>query len=376
MTRGRGKQGIECCRVWCSKRVSRVSRVSPVRTITKFSRQGVVAMSMEAEDEASPLHHGSSSSVSPRARRIGVIVVTLTLVVLALSAVIVVGVMTSSANIQPGRVTVLMLGDGFGPASVSLLRAFLNHTSVRNRLFLDDYLIGSVQTASLDSRITDSGEEGQLLYFGINFRLSAAGASAYACGQRTFNNWVATASDGRACGTLMEGSLSLCFDLSSNSLLKLRSAMACASALCPRRLLLMRALRHSQPTLRTDIKNRQRERKTICLSCWTRVRSLSRVSKLRWESTWFSEEGENQKRKICSFQSFLVHQNECVLFSLWRKRVCSSTCAQSRLQRDWDERAAALFRENASNRPVCRKEYALPNRSARYEREEKKEGDW
>ncbi len=82
----------------------------------------------------------------------------------------------------------LMLGDGFGPASVSLLRAYLNHTGVRNRLHLDDFLVGSVQTASLDSRITDS----------------AAGATSYACGKRVLNDWVGTTSDGRACGTLAE----------------------------------------------------------------------------------------------------------------------------------------------------------------------------
>ena len=116
------------------------------------------------------------------------IVVTCCLVCLAIGAVVLVSVLTANENVGRGRVMVIMLGDGFGPASVSLLRAFLNHTAVRNRLYLDDYLVGSIQTASLDSRITDS----------------AAGATSFACGIRNFNNWVATTSDSRACGTIME----------------------------------------------------------------------------------------------------------------------------------------------------------------------------
>jgi alkaline phosphatase len=153
-------------------------------------------------DESVPLNPPAQH----RTRKLAVLGVTLTLVVLAglmfmtlfvfikqsleVLAVVLVAVLTTSQNnVQRGRVLVVMLGDGFGPASVSLLRAFLNHTGVRNRLHLDDHLIGSVQTASLDSRITDS----------------AAGATAYSCGVRNFNNWIATTSDSKACGTLLEG---------------------------------------------------------------------------------------------------------------------------------------------------------------------------
>ena len=75
-----------------------------------------------------------------------------------------------------------------GPASVGLARSFLNRTGVRNRLYLDEIMVGALQTASLDSRITDS----------------AAGATAYACGIRTLNERVSVFFDNRPCGTLME----------------------------------------------------------------------------------------------------------------------------------------------------------------------------
>jgi hypothetical protein len=112
------------------------------------------------EHETDPLSEGHPAHSS---RKLIVVIGTVALVVAALAAVIVVAVMTSSANMQRGRVVVLMLGDGFGPASVALLRAFLNHTATRQSLFLDSSLVGSVQTASLDSRITDSA--GFLCYF-------------------------------------------------------------------------------------------------------------------------------------------------------------------------------------------------------------------
>jgi alkaline phosphatase len=146
-------------------------------------------MSASDFDEDDALRHpGQLANVGSHRKWVAA-AVTIALVAAAVAGVTLATVLTVGAVEQgQSKVVVLMLGDGFGPASVSLLRAYLNHTGVRNRLFLDDYLVGSVQTASLDSRITDS----------------AAGATAYACGMRTFNDWVGTLSSGRACGTVAE----------------------------------------------------------------------------------------------------------------------------------------------------------------------------
>lgn len=112
------------------------------------------------------------------------------LFVLAISVSVVLAVVLSLGLHQSAPPTnlIIMLGDGFGPASASLARAYLNYSNTRDRLYLDDFLIGSIQTASLDSRITDS----------------AAGATSYACGLRTFNDVVSVQYNGKACGTLLE----------------------------------------------------------------------------------------------------------------------------------------------------------------------------
>lgn len=81
-----------------------------------------------------------------------------------------------------------MLSDGMGPASVTMARAFKNATVGGDRLRLDDLLVGSIQTASLNSRITDS----------------AAGATSYACGSRNWNDQVGVFYNLQACGTLLE----------------------------------------------------------------------------------------------------------------------------------------------------------------------------
>lgn len=56
------------------------------------------------------------------------------------------------------------------------------------RLLLDSLMVGQVSTRATNSLVTDS----------------AAGATAYACGLKTFNGAVAVKEDGKACGTLLE----------------------------------------------------------------------------------------------------------------------------------------------------------------------------
>ena len=88
----------------------------------------------------------------------------------------------SDAPARPRNV-VFMIADGFGPASETLARAANGHP-----LALDGILTGSVSTASSDSRVTDS----------------AAGATAYACGIKTYNGAIAVDADGVPCRTVLE----------------------------------------------------------------------------------------------------------------------------------------------------------------------------
>lgn len=86
------------------------------------------------------------------------------------------------------RNLVVMVADGFGPAQLTLARL----ASPDGKLLLDELLVGKVTTASTDSLVTDS----------------AAGATAYSCGEKTFNGAVAVKPDGKACATLLEAAKS------------------------------------------------------------------------------------------------------------------------------------------------------------------------
>ena len=83
---------------------------------------------------------------------------------------------------QPRNV-VLMIADGFGPASSTLGAAAKGAP-----LAFDSLIVGSVETSSHDSRVTDS----------------AAGATAYACGIKTYNGAIAVDSAGTPCRTVLE----------------------------------------------------------------------------------------------------------------------------------------------------------------------------
>jgi alkaline phosphatase len=83
---------------------------------------------------------------------------------------------------QPQNV-VLMIADGFGPASATLGRE-----AKGSPLALDSVLVGSVETSATDSRVTDS----------------AASATAYACGIKTYNGAIAVDTTGAPCRTVLE----------------------------------------------------------------------------------------------------------------------------------------------------------------------------
>ena len=81
------------------------------------------------------------------------------------------------------RNVVLMIADGFGPASATLAAAAKGAP-----LALDSLLVGSVETSATDSRVTDS----------------AASATAYACGIKTYNGAIGVDADGDPCRTVVE----------------------------------------------------------------------------------------------------------------------------------------------------------------------------
>ncbi|KAH6680748.1 putative repressible alkaline phosphatase [Halenospora varia] len=89
------------------------------------------------------------------------------------------------------RNLVFMVSDGMGPASLALTRGFrqyeegLPHDDV---LVLDQHFIGSSRTRSSNSLITDS----------------AAGATAFSCGLKSYNGAISILPDHTPCGTVLE----------------------------------------------------------------------------------------------------------------------------------------------------------------------------
>lgn len=89
------------------------------------------------------------------------------------------------------RNMIFMVSDGMGPTSLSLTRSFRQSESglpPDDVLVLDKHLIGSSRTRSISSLITDS----------------AAGATAFSCGFKSYNGAISVLPDHSACGTVME----------------------------------------------------------------------------------------------------------------------------------------------------------------------------
>ncbi|KAG0674262.1 hypothetical protein C6P40_002370 [Pichia californica] len=86
---------------------------------------------------------------------------------------------------------IMMVTDGTGPASINMARSFRQYVEDLNYddiLTLDKYLIGTSRTMSSNSLITDS----------------AAGATAFSCGLKSYNGAIGVDEFQRPCGTILE----------------------------------------------------------------------------------------------------------------------------------------------------------------------------
>ncbi|KAJ1673921.1 vacuolar alkaline phosphatase, partial [Spiromyces aspiralis] len=89
------------------------------------------------------------------------------------------------------RNLILMISDGFGPASETMARNYYQHIHgkpVDWQSPLDKILVGSSRTRSSDSFVTDS----------------AAGATAFSCALKTYNGAIGVTDERRPCGTVLE----------------------------------------------------------------------------------------------------------------------------------------------------------------------------
>uniref|UniRef100_A0A1D1YJG2 Alkaline phosphatase n=1 Tax=Anthurium amnicola TaxID=1678845 RepID=A0A1D1YJG2_9ARAE len=96
------------------------------------------------------------------------------------------------------RNVILMISDGFGPASETFARDYKQYVKNLNYDYitpLDEILVGSSRTRSSDSLVTDS----------------AAGATAFACAIKTYNGAIGVNPEEVPCGTVLESAKHLGF---------------------------------------------------------------------------------------------------------------------------------------------------------------------
>ncbi|KAJ1845751.1 vacuolar alkaline phosphatase [Coemansia sp. RSA 2708] len=89
------------------------------------------------------------------------------------------------------RNVILMISDGFGPASETMARNFVQQTRglpVGFQSVLDEILVGASRTRSSDSLVTDS----------------AAGATAFSCRMKSYNGAIGVDARRAPCGTVLE----------------------------------------------------------------------------------------------------------------------------------------------------------------------------
>ena len=98
----------------------------------------------------------------------------------------------------PVKNIIFMISDGFGPASQTLARNYyqsINGFPENTTLPLDSILVGSSRTRSASSLVTDS----------------AAGATAFSCGLKTFNGAIGVDEEGKVCATVLEAASEMGF---------------------------------------------------------------------------------------------------------------------------------------------------------------------
>ncbi|KAI9726117.1 MAG: vacuolar alkaline phosphatase [Cirrosporium novae-zelandiae] len=89
------------------------------------------------------------------------------------------------------RNMIFMVSDGMGPTSLTMTRSYMQFTEglpIDDILVLDQHIIGTSRTRSSNSLVTDS----------------AAGATAFSCGLKSYNGAISVLPNHDPCGTVME----------------------------------------------------------------------------------------------------------------------------------------------------------------------------
>eukprot|EP00002_Diphylleia_rotans_P002513 TRINITY_DN1158_c0_g1_i2.p1 TRINITY_DN1158_c0_g1~~TRINITY_DN1158_c0_g1_i2.p1 ORF type:complete len:313 (-),score=60.96 TRINITY_DN1158_c0_g1_i2:56-994(-) len=112
------------------------------------------------------------------------------LFIAALTTIIVVSVESSDSSSKAPKNLIMMVPDGFGPASVTYGR--LRSKELNREFVLDSIMVGTSRTYSSNSLVTDS----------------AAGATAFSCGLKSYNYAIGVDPNGVPCPTILEAAQS------------------------------------------------------------------------------------------------------------------------------------------------------------------------
>jgi alkaline phosphatase len=160
-----------------------------------------------AEEEDAALHGGADTGAGRNGASLGARIREVVLFVwalLATAAVIVLAVyLQHSSSTEPNgssttagvknakRNLIFMVSDGMGPASLSMTRSyrqFVDELPIDDTLILDQHFWGTSRTRSNSSVVTDS----------------AAGATAFSCGRKSYNGAISMLPDWTPCGSVLE----------------------------------------------------------------------------------------------------------------------------------------------------------------------------
>ncbi|KAI7570447.1 alkaline phosphatase, partial [Hortaea werneckii] len=164
------------------------------------SQDGIEEEDALLTGQRSTRQHGARQHAKSRWREIGLFAWSL----IATVAVIILAVLyqhkqaehpqekDGSSGLPAGkRNLIFMVSDGMGPTSLAMTREWRQYTEqlpYDDALLLDEHLIGQSRTRSSSSLVTDS----------------AAGATAFSCGQKSYNGAISILPDHNPCGSVME----------------------------------------------------------------------------------------------------------------------------------------------------------------------------
>ncbi|KAF9149445.1 hypothetical protein BG015_008756 [Linnemannia schmuckeri] len=123
-------------------------------------------------------------------------VLCLALAIVLTSSAVTITFYFAKISLGRSRNVIMMVSDGFGPASQTYGRSFYhykNNITEGGFTSLDEMLIGTSRTRSSDSLVTDS----------------ASGATAFSCALKTYNAAIAVDPAGNPCGTILEAAKDL-----------------------------------------------------------------------------------------------------------------------------------------------------------------------